>query len=207
MCLLFSKKANLQIKNTTDLSASYPTCQTFFKRIFFEQINNFMTSKFPHFLCCFRKSHNSRYSLLKKIKIWKNDLDKGDRIGITLMVLCKAFDTITHSLLLASLEAYGFLNFDTNKRFLSQKVGQNLSALTTISYYLNLDPLLKVLLINSVTESEFSYCPLIWIFCSRSLHNSQNHIHERAVRLMYNNHVSLLNKVPRLPECPKCPIT
>ena len=53
------------------------------------------------------------------MEIWKNDLDKGDRIGINLMVLCKAFDTIKHSLRLASLEAYGFLNFDTHKKFIS----------------------------------------------------------------------------------------
>ena len=36
-----------------------------FERIFYKQIDRFMTSKFSPFLCGFRKNHNSQYSLLK----------------------------------------------------------------------------------------------------------------------------------------------
>ena len=67
-----------------------------------------MTSKFSPFLCGFRKNHNSQYSLLKMIEVWKKNLDKGNEIAVILMDLSKAFDTINHSLLLAKLEAYGF---------------------------------------------------------------------------------------------------
>ena len=42
-----------------------------FERIFYKQINRFMTSKFSPFLCGFRKNHNSLYSLLKTIEVWK----------------------------------------------------------------------------------------------------------------------------------------
>lgn len=41
------------------------------------------------------------------MEIWKNHLDKGDRIAIILMVLSKAFDKTNHNLLLANLETYG----------------------------------------------------------------------------------------------------
>ena len=49
-----------------------------FERIFYKQIDPFMTSKFSPFLCGFRKNRNSQYSLLKMIEVWKNNLDKGN---------------------------------------------------------------------------------------------------------------------------------
>ena len=36
-------------------------------------------------------------------------------------------------------------------------------------------------------ESQFSYCPLIWMFHSRTLNNKINKLHERALRLVYKN--------------------
>ena len=63
---------------------------------------------FSLFLCGFRKNHNSQYSLVKMIEVWKKNLDKGNETTVILMDLSKAFDTINHSLLLAKLEAYGF---------------------------------------------------------------------------------------------------
>ena len=39
-------------------------------------------------------------------------------------------------------------------------------------------------------ESQFSYCPLIWMFCSRTLNKRINFIHERALRIVYNDYVN-----------------
>ena len=36
-------------------------------------------------------------------------------------------------------------------------------------------------------ESQFSYCPLIWMFHSRILNNRINNLHERALRLVYQD--------------------
>ena len=37
-------------------------------------------------------------------------------------------------------------------------------------------------------ESQFNYCPLIWILRSRTLKNKINHIHERALRVVYSDY-------------------
>ena len=43
---------------------------------------------------------------------------------------------------------------------------------------------------NSFIESQFSYCPLVWMFCSREVDRKINHIHERALRLVYMDYTS-----------------
>ena len=48
----------------------------------------------------------------------------------------------------------------------------------------------KRLLLKSFIESQFSYCPLIWMFCSRKMNAKINHIHERALRLVYDDYVT-----------------
>ena len=71
------KKDDLNKKNYRPVSTlSYMSKVS--ERIFYKQIDHFMTSKFSPFLCGFRKNHNSQYSLLKMIEVWKNNLDKGN---------------------------------------------------------------------------------------------------------------------------------
>ena len=40
---------------------------------------------------------------------------------------------------------------------------------------------------KSFIESQFGYCPLIWMFHSRGLNNKINRIHDRALRITYND--------------------
>ena len=47
-------------------------------------------------------------------------------------------------------------------------------------------------IINSFIISHFSYCPLVWMFHSRRLNNRINHIHERALRIIYQVTIPLL---------------
>ena len=46
--------------------------------------------------------------------------------------------------------------------------------------------------------SQFVYCPLIWMFNSSRLNNKINSIHEKALKITYQDHIStfqeLLNK-------------
>ena len=49
------------------------------------------------------------------------------------------------------------------------------------------------LILKTFIESQFSYCPLIWMFCSCKMNNKINHIHERALRLVYQDYTTPFN--------------
>ena len=40
---------------------------------------------------------------------------------------------------------------------------------------------------KSFIESQFSYCPLLWMFHSRTLNNRINRIHKRALKIVYSD--------------------
>ena len=46
------------------------------------------------------------------------------------------------------------------------------------------------LLIKSFVDSQFSYCPLIWMFCSRSLNNKISKLQEKALRILCKDYDS-----------------
>ena len=43
---------------------------------------------------------------------------------------------------------------------------------------------------NAFILSQFSYCPMIWIFHSRKRNHTVNKIHQCALRIVYNDHQS-----------------
>ena len=40
---------------------------------------------------------------------------------------------------------------------------------------------------KTFVTSQFSYCPFTWMFHSRNVNNKTNRIHDRALRLVYQN--------------------
>ena len=80
------------------------------------------------------------------------------------------------------------LDFDLHLKTLCKKVNQKVSALARI---VNILPFQKRLLVmKTFIESQFSYCPLVWMFCSRTMNRKINHIHERALRLVYQDYAT-----------------
>ena len=84
------------------------------------------------------------------------------------------------------------LNFESHIGSLCRKAGQKISALARLKNYLTSDQ--RNLLFNSVIKSQFTYCPLIWMFTAH-LNNELNNIHERALRLIYNDHEKSFNSI------------
>ena len=77
------------------------------------------------------------------------------------------------------------LKFDTHVLGICKKVNQKLHAFNRLSPYLGENK--AKLLLNAVIMSSFSYCPLIWLFCSKAANNEINRTHKRALRTLYRD--------------------
>lgn len=329
---IFKKLECIFVNNYRPISI-LPIVSKIFERLIQKQLNLYVDKYLSQYLCGFRKGYNTQYVLLSMIEKWKQYLDNKGHAGAIFMDLSKAFDTISHELLIAKLEAYGFtkpaleiifnylhdrwqrtkinssfstwsellmgvpqgsvlgpflfnlyindlfyeinntipcnyaddtslnafdmslenlfvnlendihavinwfdnnfmklnedkchfltaantnehlwvkvgkeliwesseekllgitidknLNFNTHLSLLCNKVSQKVSALARVVRLIPFDK--KIILLKTFIESQFSYCPLIWMYCSRKINRKINHIHERALRLVYNDYTA-----------------
>ena len=77
------------------------------------------------------------------------------------------------------------LSFENHFSSRCKKASQKLHALARIVNYMDLSK--RKCLMKAFVTSQFNYYPLIWIFHSRELNNCINRIHERALRLSYQD--------------------
>ena len=42
---------------------------------------------------------------------------------------------------------------------------------------------------KAFTESQFGYCPIVWMLCERQTNARINHIHQMALRTVYNDEI------------------
>ena len=87
------------------------------------------------------------------------------------------------------------MNFHAHTKTICRRAGQKLIVLLRISLYL--DQGNKVLLYKSMIKSQFNYCPLVWMFCSRQSNNLINEVHERSLRLTYRNETKDFQQILR----------
>ena len=77
------------------------------------------------------------------------------------------------------------VNFNEHVSKLCKKASQKLNAVSRIESCMTFDQ--RRLILNSFNTSHFSYCPTVWMFHSRKLNERINHIHERALRIVYKD--------------------
>ena len=71
------------------------------------------------------------------------------------------------------------LNFNEHVSSLCRKVGNKQSVIARLSNFMSFKQ--RRILLQTFIESQFVYCPLIWIFHSRRVNNKINHLHERSL--------------------------
>ena len=69
-----------------------------------------MENQFSKYLTGFHKNINTKNSLLRMIESWKAKLNNGSKVGVIIMYLSKAFDSLNYDLLLVKLEVYDLDN-------------------------------------------------------------------------------------------------
>ena len=80
------------------------------------------------------------------------------------------------------------LKFDEYVLSQCKKTGKKLTTLIRISKFMTFGQ-------RRNTRKAFGYCPLVWMFCEQQTNASINHIHERALRAVYNDEISPLEEL------------
>ena len=78
---------------------------------------------------------------------------------------------------------YDRLSFDYQVSQLCKKASKKLHALARIFKYAETSK--RSVLVNSFITSQFSYCPLIWMFHSQRIEHKIYNIHESTLRITY----------------------
>ena len=85
------------------------------------------------------------------------------------------------------------LKFNKHVLKLCSKASQKLSALSRVANLLSFNK--RRTLFKAFVESQFKYCPNVWMFHSPRTNNKINRLHERALRIVYDDDFSTFDQL------------
>ena len=91
------------------------------------------------------------------------------------------------------------IKFNEHLNDIISKANRKVNALSRVVPYMTLSK--KKILMNSFFNSQFSYCPLIWMSHSRIINNKINRLRERCMRLIYGNKASSFEELTARQTC------
>jgi hypothetical protein len=92
------------------------------------------------------------------------------------------------------MEIDKYIKFDKHLTDICKKARGKVTALSRLVNIVPMDR--KRILMKSFIESQFSFCPLVWMFClSRELNKRINRIHERGLRIVYRDYTSSFSEL------------
>ena len=109
--------------------------------------------------------------------------------NVALKIKNKTITNSSNQKLLGMLSKNKF-DFDEHVTSLCRKVSQKLNILASVGHYMNLAQ--RRFIMNAFIFSKPGYCPLVWMFHSRKLHNLINNIHEPALGIVYRDYESIV---------------
>ena len=80
------------------------------------------------------------------------------------------------------------LNFDNHIGNICRKASQQLNILSRLGSYLN--KLSKLTIFHTFILSNFNFCSLTWHFCTEKIKKKLEKVQERALRFVYEDHLS-----------------
>ena len=85
-----------------------PNMSRIIERVMREQITQYFVGIVFPLLSRFLQGYSTQYALFRETEIWKKCLDMSGTIGTIVMYLSKAYNCISHDLLIAKIGTYGF---------------------------------------------------------------------------------------------------
>ena len=82
------------------------------------------------------------------------------------------------------------LIFDKHVSNICLRANMELSALTRVAKFVPFKK--RCILLNTFIESQFKYCPLVWMFHGKQINDKINKLQKIALRIVYNDTVASL---------------
>ena len=95
--------------------------------------------------------------------------------------------------MILSVNIANSLKFETHVKEVCNKVNQQVHAFGRLRPYLGEQK--SKLLLNSVVMSNFPYCRLIWLLCSKAGDKEINRTHKCALRTLYRDYKSTFEEL------------
>ena len=86
------------------------------------------------------------------------------------------------------------LKFDKHVSNMCSKPNRKLSAITRVAKFLHFKK--RRILFKAFIESQFKYCPLVCMFHGRQINDKSSKLHERALRIVYNDTITSFEELP-----------